>query len=223
MIGRLRVGLEWLLARRGPLAMSLNQGGGFCRLAPDAAVPDLQLYIQPLSYERAPEGVRPLMSPDPFPGFSLSVSPCKPLSRGRLRIASADPAAAPVIEPGYLDDPRDLAQLVAGTRLLRRLAATRSLAPAIARELKPGPETHTDADIAADIRARATTVYHPCGTCRMGPDAATAVIDPNLRAHGIGGLRVADAAIFPEIPSGNTNAPAMMVGEMAFRRITAHA
>lgn len=220
--GRLRVGLEWLLARRGPLAMSLNQGGGFCKLEPGAAVPDLQLYMQPLSYERAPEGERPLMSPDPFPGFSLSVSPCKPRSRGRLRIGSADPGAAPVIEPFYLDDPHDLMQLLAGVGLLRRLAATRALAPAILRELKPGPAIATEAEIAADIRTRATTVFHPCGTCRMGPDPASAVVDPDLRVHGIGGLRVADAAIFPEIPSGNTNAPAMMIGEMAFRRLTGH-
>jgi len=163
-LGKLRVALRYALTRKGPLALSLNQGGAFCRMSPDAPAPDMQLYFSPLSYERAPPGVRPLMTPDPFAGFSMSVSPCKPYSRGKIALASTDPSAPPLIDPGYLDDPRDLGPLISGTRLLRRIAATRALNPAIAHEMKPGAGVNDDATIEADIRARAYSVFHPSTT-----------------------------------------------------------
>jgi len=211
--GKLRAGLEYLLWRRGALALSVNQAGGFLRSRPELARPDLQLYFSPLSYTRAPPGSRPLMSPDPFPGFLLSVSPCRPTSRGHLEIASADPTVAPRIHAGGLATAEDLRDLLAGAHLLRRLAATPALAAVIAVELAPGPAVQSDAELSEDIRRRASTVFHPCGTCRMGPDPREAVVDARLRVHGVEGLRVADAAIFPAITSGNTNAPAIMVGE----------
>ena len=213
--GRLNVGLRYLVTRRGPLAMSLNQAGGFVRSRPDLDRPDIQLYFQPMSYTRAPVGTRPLMRPDPFPGFLLGTNPCKPTSRGFVALSSPDPAAAPEIQPNYLDTDDDLEAVVAGVRLARRLAATPALRAVIAEELEPGAGRADDDALRAYARETASTVFHGCGTCRMGRDPATSVVDERLRAHGVSGLRVADASIFPTIPTGNTNAPAIMVGERA--------
>ena len=211
--GRARAAWRYLTTRRGPLAMSVNQGGGFVRIDPAATRPDVQLYFSPLSYTRAPPGVRPLMSPDPFPGFLLSVQPCRPASRGALRLRTPDPSDAPVIEPGSLSAPGDLELLVDASMWLRRLAATPALAAVIDAELAPGPEVRTREDFVADARRRAGTVYHPVGTCRMGPDPAQAVVDARLRVHGVHHLRVVDASVFPAITSGNTQAPTIMVAE----------
>jgi choline dehydrogenase len=211
--GKLRAGLRYMLSRRGPLALSLNQGGGFLRSRSGIARPNIQLYFSPLTYEKAPPSKRPLMSPDPFSGFTTSVSPCRPESRGELGIRSRDPHMPPAIHPNYLATDLDRQELIEGTRFLRRLAATPSFAAIIAEELKPGPAAVSDDELLADIRARAYSVFHPVGSCRMGPQPASAVVDHRLRVHGLAGLRVIDASVFPVITSGNTNAPAMMVGE----------
>ncbi|HEX9446413.1 MAG TPA: GMC family oxidoreductase N-terminal domain-containing protein [Dongiaceae bacterium] len=211
--GKVRVALTYLLRRRGPLSMSLNQGGGYYKSTPDRLDPDIQLYFSPLTYTRAPNRTRPLMNPDPFPGFSISVSPCKPRSQGHLELRTPDYRESPLIHPNYLADPFDQRQLVDGARFLRRLAASPSLSRVIDAELKPGVNVQSDAELLNDIRERSYSVFHPVGTCRMGPDPSTSVVDPRLRVHGIAGLRVVDASIFPEITSGNTNAPTIMVGE----------
>ena len=212
---RIGMAVNYLLRRRGPLALSVNQGGGFFRTRSELSRPDMQLYFSPLSYERAVPGVRALMKPDPFPGFSLSVSPCRPLSRGHVAIRSPDPNVAPEIAPNYLSNPGDLRILLVGARFLHRLAATPTLSAVIDSAIRPGPEASDEEAHVSAIRANAYSVFHPCGTCRMGPDANDAVVDARLRVHGIAGLRVVDASIFPTIPSGNINAPAMMVGERA--------
>lgn len=211
--GKIKVALRYLLFRRGPLSLSVNQGGGFLRSRADVTHPDIQLYFSPLSYERAPPGVRALMQPDPFPGFLMSVSPCRPSSRGQVAITSPDPRQPPAIQPNYLATNDDVETLLAGARFLRRLAATPTMRDIIAEELHPGPAHADDAALVADMRARSYSIFHPCGTCRMGPDAAAAVVDPRLKVHGVDGLRVVDASIFPTITSGNTNAPTIMVGE----------
>ncbi|MBL8324388.1 MAG: GMC family oxidoreductase N-terminal domain-containing protein [Rubrivivax sp.] len=211
--GRVRAALRYVLTRGGPLALSVNQGGGFIRSRPEVPRPDLQLYFSPVSYTRAPAGERPLMSPDPFPGMLLSAQPCRPQSRGELRLRSPDVLDAPVIEPHALEAPGDLPVLLAGARWLRRLAAAPAFAEVISEELLPGPAAQSDEALIADIRRRAGTVFHPCGTCRMGPEAEGAVVDAQLRVHGVQALRIVDASVFPTIPSGNTNAPAIMVGE----------
>ena len=191
--------------------MSVNQAGGFVRSRAGLTRPNLQLYFSPLSYTRAQPGVRKLLSPDPFPGFLLSAQPCRPASRGRIRLRSADPRQPPAIEPNSLADPRDLDDLVEGAQCLRRLAAAPSLAAVIAEEIRPGPAVASRAAIEADIRARASSVFHPVGTCRMGRDAREAVVDARLRAHGLAGLRIVDASVFPTVTSGNTNMPVLMV------------
>jgi choline dehydrogenase len=211
--GRVRAALRYLATRRGPLSLSVNQGGGFIRSVPGAAHPDLQLYFSPLSYTRAQPGVRKLMSPDPFPGFLLSAQPCWPASRGHVQLRSADPDAAPLIVPNSLSAPQDLQALVEGSRWLRRLAATPALAAVIDAELQPGLARQSQQELEEDIRQRASTVFHPVGTCRMGVDAQYAVVDARLRVHGMDRLRVIDASVFPHLSSGNTNAPTMMVAE----------
>jgi choline dehydrogenase len=221
--GRLRVGLRYVLQRRGPLSLSVNQAGGFFRSAAGLSRPDIQLYFSPLSYIKAPPGKRPLMTPDPYPGFLLSVSPCRPASRGYLKIRSADPLAAPEIHPNYFSNESDMAEMLAGVRFIRRLAATPAMARLITEELKPGPSVQSDDELIQDIRMRAGTVFHPVSTCRMGPNPKTAVVDPRLKVHGLAGLRVVDASIFPCVTSGNTNAPTIMVGEKGADLILADA
>ena len=212
--GKVGAALRFAMARSGPLSLSVNHAGGFAKLMPDSDRPDTQLYFSPLSYTRAPPETRPLLAPDPFPGFSLGCNPCRPTSRGYLAIRSPDPVAPPEIHPNYLDTERDRAEMLAGAHYLLRLAATDALSDVIVRPLRPLGDAPDDETLLQDIRDNAWTVFHPCGTCRMGVDDA-AVVDARLRVNGIEGLRVADASIFPTIPSGNINAPAIMVGERA--------
>ena len=212
--GKLREGLRFLLTRKGPLALSLNQAGGFVTLGEGENGPDLQLYFSPVSYTRAPVGTRPLMSPDPFPGFLLGFNPCRPTSRGHIALRPGDPGGTPEIHPNYLDTDHDCRLMIEGTRLIRRLARTAAFAPVIDTRIVPPEDDGTDEAILAHVRSAAWTVFHGCGTCRMGTDAVS-VVDERLRVRGVGGLRVADASVFPVVPSGNTNAPSIMVGERA--------
>ena len=221
--GKLRAGLRYIATRRGPLALSVNQAGGFVRSRPGLDRPNIQLYFSPLSYTRAPAGKRPLMSPDPFPGFLLSAQPCRPESRGHLELRSADPFAAPRIVPNSLATEHDVREMAEGATLLRKLAAAPALAGVIDEEIAPGPAVATREQLVEDIRQRSSTVFHPVGTCRMGPDPRQAVVDPSLKVHGIQALRVVDASIFPALTSGNTNAPVIMVAEKAADLILADA
>jgi len=211
--GKLWHGLRYVLTRRGPLSLGVNQAGGFVRSRPGLDRPNMQLFFSPVSYTKAPPGKRPLMNPDPFPGFLLSAQPTRPTSRGHLEIRSGDPTEAPAIHPNYLSTETDVQEMLEGAHLVRRFTETPALARLIEAELLPGADIRSDDDLIADIRQRAGTVFHPVSTCRMGPDTQRDVVDARLRVHGIGGLRVVDASIFPTLTSGNTNAPAIMVGE----------
>jgi choline dehydrogenase len=212
-LGKVKAAMRYAFTRRGPLSMSVNQGGGFVRSDPAQPVPNLQLYFNPVSYTRTPLTDRKLLSPDPFSAFLISFNACRPTSRGELHIASTDPAVAPSIRPNYLSTQRDLDEARAGCRLLRRIAATRPLADVITGELYPGPRAVSDDDLLEDFRQRADTVYHPTCTARMGTDPADSVVDTRLRAHGLENLRIIDASVFPTVTSGNTNAPTVMVAE----------
>lgn len=213
--GKLWYGLRYLLTRRGPLSLGVNQAGGFVKSRPGLRNPNLQLFFSPVSYTKAPPGKRPLMNPDPFSGFLLGAQPTRPTSRGHLEIRSQDPFEAVAIHPNYLATDEDVQDLLEAAKLIRLLAAAPSLAAVIEAEIAPGPQVQSDEELIADCRMRAGTVFHPVGTCRMGPDRSQDVVDARLRVHGLDGLRVADASIFPTITSGNTNAPAIMVGEKA--------
>ncbi len=211
--GRLRAALRYLATRRGPMSLSVNQGGGFVRSMPGAAQPDLQLYFSPLSYHPRRTGQARADEPGPVPRLPAQ----RPaLLAGQPRpcaAASAEPGALPLIVPNSLSAPQDLNALVEGSRWLRRLAATPALAAVIDRELEPGAARQSQEELEDDIRQRASSVFHPVGSCRMGSDSRQAVVDARLRVHGLAGLRIIDASIFPHITSGNTNAPAMMVAE----------
>lgn len=213
LIGKAMAGLRYLFDRRGPLSLSVNQSGGFVRSDPGQEHVNLQLYFSPVSYTNTPLSERKLLNPDPFSAFLLSFNACRPTSRGELELASADPAAHPLIRPNYLATEHDLAEVKAGNRLLRQIAGTAPLADIITEEIIPGPGVEGEAAQMEDFRKRADTVYHPTCTCIMGPDPATAVVDARLRVHGTEGLRVIDASVFPTITSGNTNAPTVMVAE----------
>lgn len=213
MLGKVWAALRYAANRSGPLSLSVNQSGGFARSDPALRHVDLQLYFSPISYTKTPIEARKLLSPDPFSAFLLSHNPCRPTSTGTISLASADPFAAPRIAPNYLATEEDLGTVIAGNRLLRRIAATDPLADLIIGELVPGSDVAGDAAQLEDFRRRADTVYHPTSTCRMGPDTANAVVDARLRVHGVHGLRVIDASVFPNITSGNTNAPTVMVAE----------
>jgi choline dehydrogenase len=215
ILGKIKVALQYAISRKGPLSLSLNQGGGFIKLDDKSNGPDLQLYCQPLSYTRAPVGSRPLMMPDPFDGFGLGFSPCKPTSVGYLTIGSSNPFVQPEIHPNYLSTDHDMNLMFAGSKLIREIANTDAFKSAIEEEVLPSLKVKNRHEIEDYIRKNAWTVFHPCGTCRMGIDPKKNVVNERLKVHGVENLRVADASIFPNIPTGNTNAAAIMVGEKA--------
>jgi choline dehydrogenase len=213
LFGKIKAGMRYLLNRGGPLSMSVNQGGGFVRSDPSQARPNLQLYFTPASYTQTPLSDRKLLNPDPFSAILLSFNSCRPTSRGHLQIRSSDPFEYPLIQPNYLSTEQDIEDARAGNRLLRALAHSGPLAEVITEELIPGAAIQGDDALMENFRKSADTVYHPSSTCMMGPEAATSVVDARLRVHGIEGLRVVDASVFPTITSGNINAPTVMVAE----------
>lgn len=210
--GKALAGLKYFLGGQGPLGKSINHAGGFFRTSPELDRPNMQLYMQAFSTLLPRVGERPILTPDPFPGMSLGLSNCRPTSRGHVRIASPDPLAHPKIVANAFSTNHDVQEMLLAVKYLRHIARQGPLARLIAEELRPGPEVTTDEALIDDIRRRSGTVYHAACSCRMGPDAAGSVVDPRLRVHGVGGLRVCDASVFPNLIAGNTNAPAMMVG-----------
>jgi choline dehydrogenase-like flavoprotein len=200
--------VEYALFRRGPLASNVFEATAFVRSEPAAGRPDLQLVFQPA--RRNPGTF-------PFPlghGFALSVVHVYPKSRGRVSLASPDPHVPPLADPDLLGDPSDLPPTLRGLELARRIIAAPAFARYRAVEVQPGADAQGTDALTEYVRRTSYTVHHPCGSCRMGSDAG-AVVDPTLRVRGIEGLRVADAAVFPRIVGGNTNAAVVMVAEKA--------
>jgi len=212
--GRLFAGLKYLLARRGPLALSVNHCGGFVRANPNGARPDMQLYFNPVTYAPG-DATRTRIALDSFSGFYICFQPTRPTSTGRIDIASGDFRRPPLIAPNYLATEKDQTDAVHGGRLMQAIARTRAIGALIRRPIAPDLLAMDDAAILKDFRARAATVYHPVATCRMGTDPRDSVVDPKLRVHGLEGLRVADASVFPTVTSANTNAPTLMVAQKA--------
>jgi len=213
-LGKLIAGLRYLIARRGPLALSVNQFGGFTRADPDAPRPDVQLYFNPVTYGTG-DAARTRIEVDAFSGFYLCFQPTRPTSVGRIDIASPDFRCAPAIAPNYLSTDKDVGDVVHGGRLLQAIARTRSIRSLIRAPLAPDLGALDSAGLVADFRARAATVYHPVSTCRMGKDPADSVVDSTLRVHGVERLRVVDASVFPTVTSANTHAPTVMVAQKA--------
>jgi choline dehydrogenase len=200
---------QHLAAKKGPLATSPVEAGAFVR-SHGAARPDHQFHFIPAGLNGRntdePLGL-------PFGRFATILPGLiYPRSRGELRLASQDPEAAPLIDPKYFSDPADLDHLVEGVRMTREIAATEPLASLLGEETLPGPQAASEEQVRDAIRLTVNTIFHPVGTCRMGPDG---VVDHELRVRGIAGLRVADASIMPSIVGGNTNAPVIMIAEKA--------
>jgi choline dehydrogenase len=220
LAGRTLAGVRYLSTRRGPLSLSVNHFGGFVRANPQASRPDVQVYFNPVTYG-AGDATRTRIKLDPFSGFYLCYQPTRPTSTGRVDLASADFRTPPAIAPNYLSTEKDVADVVHGGRLTQAIVRTRAMQSLIREPLAPDPLRMSDADLIADFRARAATVYHPVGTCRMGPDPQGFVVDPSLRVHGMDRLRVVDASVFPTITSANTNAPTLMIAQKAADLIAA--
>jgi choline dehydrogenase-like flavoprotein len=208
----IRAAWDYVRHGRGELTSNVAEAGGFARSDPSRDRPNLQFHFIPAFLHD--HGRRPSW------GYGLTLHVCDllPQSRGRISLASPDPAQPPRIAPNYLSHPDDLPVLLSGLRLARRLLQAPALARHVARETLPGPGVVAEGDLIADIRARAETIYHPVGTCRMGRDAGS-VVDPAGRVRGVAGLRVADASIMPGIIAGNTNAPTMMIAETIARQV----
>jgi choline dehydrogenase len=208
VVGCVRMGLEWLFYRGGPLALGINQGGLFVRMMPDSKRPDIQFHVATLSADMAGGKVHG------FSGFTLSVCQLRPESRGRIELASADPLMRPRIHANYLATETDRTCAVRAISFARQLARTSPLSDYVAAELMPGPAVESEVDLLAFARQTGATIFHPAGTCRMGADDAAAV-DHHLRVRGVERLWVADCSIMPRLVSGNTNIPAIMIGEKA--------
>ncbi|MBY4893462.1 choline dehydrogenase [Rhodobacteraceae bacterium N5(2021)] len=210
LIGQARIGLKYLMFRAGPMTMAASLATGFMRTRDDLETPDIQFHVQPLSAENPGKGA------DKFSAFTMSVCQLRPESRGEIRLASADPREYPKIIPNYLSTETDCRTVVAGVNIARTIARHAPLTSKISEEFRPNPSLDiNDYEATLDwARSNTASIYHPTGTCKMG-QGSDAVVDARLRVHGISGLRVADCSIMPEIVSGNTNAPAIMIGEKA--------
>ena len=207
-------GLQYLTTRKGPVASSLFETGGFWYADPSARSPDLQLHLG------LGTGIEHGVASMPQGGITLNSCYLRPRSRGTVRLQSADPAAAPLIDPNYLADPLDREMSIRGMKLTQRILAQPALKDFILAQRLPGPEVQTDAEYFDFICQHSKTSHHSAGTCRMGVDAG-AVVDPQLRFNGLTGLRIVDNSIMPTVISSNTNAAAIMIGEKAADMIKA--
>ena len=202
----LMAGLRYILFRKGLLTIGAGYAGGFFRTGAAVATPDVQVHFIIFSAEKIGAKLHP------FPGFIASVCQLRPESRGFVRIKSADPAAAPAIQPRYITAQSDRDTMLAGTKLMRNIMGQPAMRRYIAEERLPGPSCTSDADFLAYMRETGTTIFHPTSTCRMGPDPKS-VVDERLRVRGFEKLRVIDGSIMPTVVSGNTNAAIVMIGE----------
>ena len=208
-----KMGLQWLLQAYGPLTVGAGQvGGAACTRYAENGRPDLQLFVMPLSVDK------PGMPLHRYSGFTTSIWQCHPESRGSVQIATADPFADPRIRTNYLSSEKDQKVIVEGVRLVRELYRRPEFRQQWRREVVPGAEHQSDAEVLQAVRQMAGTVYHLVGTCRMGSDTR-AVVDPELRVNGVDGLRVVDASVMPKITSANTNAATYMIAEKAVAMI----
>ena len=206
LVRKFGIGMRYALYRRGPLAVSAGYAGAFFRTDPRLATPDVQCHFINFSTTKMGDKLHP------FSGFTASICQLRPESRGFVRIKSADPAARSAIQLNYLAAENDRRTMVAGLKLLRRIMQAPAMRPYIESEYEPGPAYASDADLLRHIRERASTIYHPSSTCRMGEDAA-AVVDTRLSVRGMGRLRVVDGSVMPTVVSGNTNAAIIMLAE----------
>lgn len=206
----IRHGLDFLFRGRGPASASIGHAVAFVKVHPDAPAPELQISYSPIAYDFNDKGLTLYHRP----AIAVAVNVCRPEPRGTIRLTSADPETPPEISHELLGSDRDVALMIAGCRITRDIFTSKAFTPYSEGERLPGDAVQSDAQWEAFIREQAFLMYHPVGTCRMGQDAG-AVVGPDLKVNGVKGLRIADASIMPTVPSANTNAPAIMVGEKA--------
>jgi len=207
-VRRVMAGLQYAALRKGPLTIAAGTSGAFFKTNPRLATPDIQIHFLPFSTDKMGEKLHAQS------GFTASVCQLRPESRGTLRIKSADPSVPPAIHINYLAAETDRRAFIDGVRILRKILAAPALKPYSIGEVDPGPKVASDDEIVDFCRRTGSTVYHPTSTCRMGSDPL-AVVDQRLKVRGIDGLRVVDASIMPDLMSGNTNAPTIMIAEKA--------
>lgn len=218
--GKIEAACRYLARRDGILSRGVNQAGALIRSRAGLSRPNLHIYFDPISFSAA-QASRTSIRPDPFSAFIISVNPCRPTSMGSVTCVSPDASVAPAIRTRYLASDHDIREAIEGARMVRQIAAAQSLKDVIESELLPGPSAESDEQLLADARQRARSGCHPCGTCAMGPDSRSAVVDPQLRVYGTKGLRVIDASCFPTIPSTNINAAIIMLAEKGAELVAA--
>lgn len=202
------MGVQYALTRTGPLTFGASLICAFAKSGPEAATPDIQWHVQPLSADK------PGVALHEFPGFTSSTCQLRPESRGHIELKSADPKAYPAIHPNYLATETDRRVTVAGMKITRDIVNSEPLRSVVEEEIVPGAKYASDDELLDAARQHSQTIYHPVGTCKMGSDAA-AVVDQRLKAYGVEGLRIVDASVMPTLTSGNTNAPTVMIAEKA--------
>ena len=214
LFGKIGMGLEYFLFKRGPMTMAPSQLGGFAKSDKNKETPNLQYHIQPLSTEKLGDPLHP------FEAFTASVCNLRPESRGHVHIKTEDSREPPKIQPDYLSDPADRKVAADAIKLTRKIVSSPAMKKFEPEEFKPGIEFASDDDLAREAGNIGTTIFHPVGTCKMGPSSDNmAVVDERLKVRGVRGLRVVDASVMPTITSGNTNSPTLMIAEKASEMI----
>ena len=208
------IGLQYMLFRTGPLTLSASQVYAFTNTSLDGSRPNIQFHMQPLSADKPGDGVHP------FSAFTMSICNLRPESRGEVKINSSDPTQLPKIIPNYLSTNSDKKIAIDSIKVARKIADADSLKKYILEEYVPGPAFESDEELLEAAKNNSQSIYHPVGTCKMGNDIDS-VVDEKLKVHGVSGLRIVDASIMPELVSGNTNAPTMMIAEKASEMILA--
>jgi choline dehydrogenase len=207
-IGKMKAGIQYALFRTGALTMGVSPAAAFIRTRPELASPDVKCSISPFSADRPQDGLHK------WSGFTMIAYQLRPDSRGQIKLKTASPQDAPAMIPNYLSAEVDQRAIVAGLQWCRRVLAHPGMQRFVEAEYLPGPAVQSDDELLDYARRSGGTVFHPTSTCKMGVDAM-AVVDPQLRVHGLAGLRVVDASVMPTVASGNTNAPTIMIAEKA--------
>ena len=210
LTGRIKSMIQYFLSRSGPFSLSLNQGGGFIKWKNKEDFPNLQLYFNPLTYSVTHKKKRPLLQTDKFNGFIIGFNSCRPKSKGNVSIKSKNINDDPLIDPNYLSNQEDIYDLESAFDFIRNLASTNAIKKIIKKPLNINPIQSTNPELINHFKENASSVYHPCGTCRLGNSKDLSVVSHRLKVHDIENLWIIDASVFPNIPSGNINAPVMM-------------
>ena len=217
--GRIKSFLKYIYDRGGPLSLSLNQGGGYINWNSLDPYPNIQLYFNPLTYSVSYKNRRPLLNTDKFNGFIIGFNSCRPKSLGEVKLKSFKDNYLPSINPNYLSDERDLHDLYATFDFIRKFSANKNISNIIKSPVNIDPQIATDHELLDHFKSNSTTIYHPCGTCRMSKDISTGVVSDKLKVHGLDNLWIIDASIMPNITSGNINAPVMMLSHLSSKII----